>query len=700
MSVNSKEISKSKISKKLNNTKNKGKLFSKKNQMLINLVSSENNDSNSLEKKFFSDNSINNEKKISSHLLEKEKEKANKNKKKTKNLNDNLNDNNDVKLLEKNTNKDNEEKEENNMIQINKEKEKENEKENKIEESNNENNNINDEIDNENKNENENNKDNLKPDDIMIDIQKDKSNLELIQEKNNILENKLKDLLLEVKEQETNMVNTKKECEKKLILLNSNIKKQSDINKKVINNISKLQKDLNTAYDKLVKYFSKNKNNFYNQNKAKIERQLKVKESQYNYNQKVTLLLMKEINQYNKKIKSNTLIDENIRQENPLINKKEEEYRFILNKLNKEIDKLKQDIQALKKIRNKHIMCSKLEHKLLNEIEFYKVEKQKKLDYIESLNKFKYFQNLRKRKVQIEREQFNNLSYNNVLSELKISSDMSKFENSFLKKEFENNNEITTIAPVKRIILKNLKSPLFVSKSTNNINIFQKAMEYEQSKIAAEKNNEKKISLKDKFYNSVSKSSLGLFPNKLFTDEEKSVIKNYQFIPQEKVNIYEKKYTTMLDQISKTEKKIKDLGKKNEQKLINMKCKLVTNEKKQKEQEKISFSNSLIIKQNNSKILKIKALIKERNKEEKKMDLEIKKQNLRYEQLKQIIEMSNNFENLTSIEDFDDVIINFDEENKKIIDVDVNNESGNDKNLENINDKGKNVDEENHKENE
>ena len=697
MSVNSKEISKSKISKKLNNTENKGKLFSKKNQMLINLVSSENNDSNSLEKKFFSDNSINNEKKISSQLLEKEKEKANKNKKKGKNVNDNLNDNNDVQLLEKNKNKDNEEKEENNMIQINKEKEKEKEKENEMKESNNKNNDLNDEVNNEN--ENENNKDNLKPDDIMIDVQKDKSNLELIQEKNNILENKLKDLLLEVKEQERNMLNTKNECEKKLILLNSDIKRQSDINKKAINNISKLQKDLNNAYDKLVKYFSKNKNNFYNQNKTKIEKQLKVKESQYNYNQKVTLLLMKEINQYNKKIKTNTLIDENIRQENPLINKKEEEYKFILNKLNEEIDKLKQDIQALKKIRNKHIMCSKLEHKLLNEIEFYKVEKQKKLDYIESLNKFKYFQNLRKRKVQIEREQFNNLSYNNALSELKISSDMSKFENSFLKNEFENNNEITTIAPIKRIILKKLKSPLFVSKSTNNINIFQKAMEYEQSKIAAEKNNVKKISLKDR-YNSVSTSSLGLFPNKLFTDEEKSVFKNYQFIPQEKVDIYEKKYTTMLDQISKTEKKIKDLGKKNERKLINMKCKLVTNEKKQKEQEKISFSNSLIIKQNNSKILKIKTLIKEKNKEEKQIDLEIKKQNLRYEHLKQIIEMSNNFENLTSIEDFDDVIINVDEENKKIIDVDVNHKSRNDKNLENINDKGENVDEENHKENE
>ena len=33
----------------------------------------------------------------------------------------------------------------------------------------------------------------------------------------------------------------------------------------------------------------------------------------------------------------------------------------------------------------------------------------------------------------------------------------------------------------------------------------------------------------------------------------------------QKVDIYEKKYTTMLDLINKTEKKIKNLGKKNEQ---------------------------------------------------------------------------------------------------------------------------------------
>ena len=74
--------------------------------------------------------------------------------------------------------------------------------------------------------------------------------------------------------------------------------------------------------------------------------------------------------------------------------------------MNGEIDKLKQEIQSLKKLKSKHLICSKTELKLINEIEFYKVEKQKKLDYMESLNKIKYIQNLRKKKVQIEREKF------------------------------------------------------------------------------------------------------------------------------------------------------------------------------------------------------------------------------------------------------------------------------------------------------
>ena len=671
MSSGDKESSKSKISKKLNKTDNKGKVPNIKNKMIINLIANENNDSNSVEKKFLSDNSLNNEN-IISKIIGNQKEKI---KKTNKN---NSSDKNNFLFEENKNNKEKEpkEKKDDNIIQINKENEKEieedkNEKENKI---------INKEI--------ENDKENLKPDDIMLDIQNDKSNLEIIQDENIELENKLKDLLLEIKNEENSMIKTSNECQKELSNLDSDMKKQSEINKKVLSDISKLQKDLNSAYDKLVKYFSKNKNNFYNQNKMKIEKQLKVKESQCNYNQKVTLLLKKEISKYNKQLQSNTCIDQNIKKENPLINKKEEEYRYILNKLNEEIDKLKEEIQSLKKLKNKHLICNKTEIKLMDEIEFYKVEKQKKLDYMDSINKIKYIQDLRKKKVQIEREKINSLSSGNILSVV----DNSKLENSLTKYEVEN-SKMVSIAPVKKVNLKKLKHPFTNSKSSNDINIFQKAKLCEQDKLAAEKlDNDKKNLFKEK-YNESFFNSFGLFPNNLFTDEEKSIFKNYQFIPQEKVDIYEKKYTDMLEQLNKTGEKIRIFGKKKGMKIQNMKFKIIKNQKKQKDLERTTISNTLLIKHNESKIIKIKSLIKEKQKEEKKLELDLKKQNVQYKHLKKIIEMSKNFENLNSSESFKDfkelLVKAVDFENNKFFVTDLNN---------NIDDKKNNNNELNNKE--
>jgi hypothetical protein len=253
---------------------------------------------------------------------------------------------------------------------------------------------------------------------------------------------------------------------------------------------------------------------------------------------------MKEINKYNRKIKINTNIDENIKQENPSIRKKEEEYRFILNKLNEEIDILKQDIQALKIIQTKHKMCSKIETKLINEIDFYKVEKQKKLDYIVSLNKFKYFQKLRKRKVLIEKEQFNNLSTNNLKPNMKIPLEPIKLENIAVNYESEINNEIKPMMPSKKVIkIKRLNRILNSSQSSKNI--YEKAKQYELDKKLAEKNNEKKITMKEKL-NENSFSNFRLFPNKLFTDEEKTIFKNYKFIPDEEIINCENKYKIII----------------------------------------------------------------------------------------------------------------------------------------------------------
>ena len=693
MSVNEKASSKNQISRKLNNTDCREKISSKNNKMMINLSSSENNEKSLMEQKYFSDKMIHNEKKINPKIFEKEKIKGKNNK-------------NEL-LKENSSNENNKEKEEEkNIIKIENEKDKEEKKPDEINEKsesiNNDNRNgmeseINNNIEKENEldNNKEKENENLKEDEIVINIKKEKNNLDIIKEQNIELENKIKDLLFEIKSEETNMNKTKTDCDKRISELNFSIKKQTEINKKVLNKIYNLQNELNTAYEKLVKYFSKNKNNFYNKTKEKIEKQLKIKESQYNYNQKVTSLLMKEINKYNRKIEMNKCIDRNIKKENPSITNKEEEYRFILNKLNEEIDNLKQDIQALKIIKNKHKVCNKIENKLISEKEFYKVEKQKKLDYIDTLNKFKYFQKLRKRKVLIEREQITNLSSNNVISDVKNISAMRRFENSFLRKELENNDQ-STISPAKSIALKKINYHLNSSNSTKDINMFQKVKQYEQERIDAERINDKKIILKQRL-NDITPNVCGIFPNKLFTDEEKSIFKTFKFIPEEKVNSCEEKYTNMLEQINKTEKKIKNIGKKSEQNYLDFQYKLTLNERKQKDLEKIIITNSITIKQNASKILKIKLLLKEKNKQEKKLDFDLKELNMRYEKLKEIIEISDNFNNIASIEELNDIIIdNLDDKNKNNK-IKIDNKPKSDNNPIQINDKGEKIKKENNK---
>ena len=126
MSSGDKESSKSKISKKLNKTDNKGKVSNIKNKMIINLIANENNDSNFVEKKFLSDNSLNKEN-IISKIIGNQKEKIKKTNKNNSSDKNNL-------LFEKNKNnkeKEPKEKNDDNIIQINKENEKEMEEDKK-----------------------------------------------------------------------------------------------------------------------------------------------------------------------------------------------------------------------------------------------------------------------------------------------------------------------------------------------------------------------------------------------------------------------------------------------------------------------------------------------------------------------------------------------------------------------------------------
>ena len=149
----------------------------------------------------------------------------------------------------------------------------------------------------------------------------------------------------------------------------------------------------------------------------------------------------------------------------------------------------------------------------------------------------------------------------------------------------------------------------------------------------------------------------------------------------------------MLEQLNKTGERIKKLGKKNDIKIQRIKFKIIKNQKKQKDLERTTISNTVLIKQNESKIVKIKSLIKEKQREEKKMEEDLKKQNFKYKQLKKIIEMSKNFENLTTsdnINDFKALLVNaLDYENNQFFVTDLNNNIYDEKNDNNeLNEKG------------
>ena len=134
----------------------------------------------------------------------------------------------------------------------------------------------------------------------------------------------------------------------------------------------------------------------------------------------------------------------------------------------------------------------------------------------------------------IEKEQFNNLSTNNLKPNMKIPLEPIKLENIAVNYESEINNEIKPMMPSKKVIkIKRLNRILNSSQSSKNI--YEKAKQYELDKKLAEKNNEKKIKMKEK----------------LITDEEKTIFKNYKFIPDEEIINCENKYKIKLEQTKK-----------------------------------------------------------------------------------------------------------------------------------------------------
>ena len=501
-----------------------------------------------------------------------------------------------------------------------------------------------------------------------IEINNKKKNIEKLKLKNKELQEQYNKLLTELKNEENNMHEDLIKYNKKIKELDKDFKNKVLTKKNIIKDISNLNLQLNLEcnklleYNNLIKINNKNKNIFINVPKngdinERIEKIIQLKEHQNSNCMKKFLLLKKEIFYYNEKINSNTNIDKNIKKENPLIIKKEEELQYILDKLNNEIEEIKREIAYLKNIQYKHdIICKKTKENLLKELEYTKMDKFKKLEQNELIQNIKQIHEIKRQKI-IYRNKNNSLN----LSSFKITknNNNSNFIHNIIKIRKNNsvrnisidNNDNTIINNSELInIKKNENISLVVSphslssnetmckthRNNQNINsdndkvnkilfpelnISNNIFEYVKKRI-------KKNNLKNYKSNSMGKIkenySFGIISKSLFTEEEKSIFKNYNFIPEENIDNLELKYKNKIEKIKNLKQKIKNNNKINNEQKIKFDFLLESNNKKNENIEMKNRKLSHIIKINDYKILKLKTIIKQKIKEEEKFDMNIK----------------------------------------------------------------------------
>lgn len=514
---------------------------------------------------------------------------------------------------------------------------------------------------------------------IENEISKKLKGIEKIKTKNKELQEQFNKLLTELKTEENNAYEERLKYDKIINALNKDIKKKGLIIKNIVNNISKLNQQINSKCNilldsnRLIKENTKNKikilNDLKNGNLSeKIERIIKLKEYQNNNSIKMGLQLKKEISNYNKKISDNKNIDKNIKKENPSITRKEEELALILTKLNKEIQSIKCEITYLRNIEYKHnIICKKIKEKLIKEFDYKKLDKSKKLESIELIQKMKYIKELKKQKI-INRKKNNNSSSYKVMqnnSNTHIINNILKIKKSNSSKDIEknkNNNLINNSGMMNKekiqktnlalsphlssFIDTNCKTARNNSNDKNNeflfIGINHNNM-YEYAKKIIKKNiNKNKSNSMEKI-----KNSYGIISNNLFTEEEKSILKNYNFIPEKNIANYELKYKKKIEKIKNLENKIKKFNKINDENKLKIDLLIQDNNKNQENIEMKNKELYHMIKINENKISKIKALIKQKIQEYNKYQLKLKNREFINQKLKLHINLSNDIQSMS-----------------------------------------------------
>ena len=481
---------------------------------------------------------------------------------------------------------------------------------------------------------------------IINQIKLREKNLEIIKLKNKDLQDKLNELINELKNEGNNTLVIMGEYKQKINKLEKEIKQEKTTVKNLYNNLALLNKEISLKYDSLIE-----KNKYYLNNSPlekeniseKIEKIQKLKEFQLNSDLKKYLFLKKEISKYKKILLINKNVDENIKKENPKIETKGEELSYILNKNNNQIESLKKYIIFLKNIQIKHnIKCPKIKQRLLKELEFIKIEKKKKLEELDSIKKYMKIEEKRKKEIENNKSKLKTFFYKK-LNNTNIDIFKHNIKNSLINNSIQMSN---------RMKEQKIKIPLAPSLSsdylTNNSIQYQKGKnqnsfieikdnlyEYMKKKI---QNNQIK-NRKNNYYSlQNSNNNSGILTN-IFSEEEKSFLKKYNFIPDKNITDIENKYKTKINNINEIKQKLITENKINNLKKLNIKFQIEYNSKKSNILNMKNREFIQLIKANNNKILKLKDLIKKNGIEENELNLQFKNKELINNKLKEMINL-------------------------------------------------------------
>ena len=166
-----------------------------------------------------------------------------------------------------------------------------------------------------------------------------------------------------------------------------------------------LENIINSKIIRIEKYSKMNKGkNSVERNKKELflyqnsEDLINVKEKQLKNVSKAKIIVDNDISKINSKLKKGYYLNQEIQEENPSIKTKTDELNYVLNKLNTNINILRNEIVILKDIKNRHENnCEKKLVKLNKELENLKEKRNIKIMRIFS-SKIKKLRNLKESK--------------------------------------------------------------------------------------------------------------------------------------------------------------------------------------------------------------------------------------------------------------------------------------------------------------